>query len=150
MFLLLFFLGGAAACTFCTDTVYAKLGGLKEREVAVLAALLALDGAMCASLLSVFVLPFSTAALGAFCAVAGSELMGADWQTSWKKLALLMFTLPLHFFLSGWSLSVAGYLRTLLHERGKDWRIIGLSLTLTLCTVAICALLLWEKPGALF
>lgn len=101
-----------------------------------IAAILALDAFMAGSLLCWFILPVTTLAFGAAAAAAGSMILELD-RTWWRYLLLLLTTVPLHFLISGWSLSTASEIRQVFAGHGHKRHPYGVSLVLMI--VAICA-----------
>ncbi len=141
LLLVLFFLGALLRILFGSG-VFGTALQVPDAAPAWIAALLLSDAVMSGSLLAAIVLPAVTFVFGAVSAEIGSAVLALEggW---WRQLLLLLSSVPLHFLLSGWSISTALQLRRFLTGRRQRLLVCGTALWLTVLTASAAGLVLW-------
>lgn len=130
LLLIVFFLGALLA-TLGRVGVFGLALALPGNTASWIAGILAADAVMAGSLLAWYVLPVTTFVFGAAASAAGNAILDTP-DLWWRQLLLLGLTVPLHFVLSGWSLTTAGQMRRSLTVRGHGKSTCALALLLML------------------
>ncbi|MBQ7693164.1 MAG: hypothetical protein IJT29_06110 [Oscillospiraceae bacterium] len=143
LLLVVFFLG-ALLCTLRRAGIFGLPFTPPGGAASWIAGILAVDAVMAGSLLAWYVLPVTTLLFGAAASAAGNALLDMP-DLWWRQLLLLGLTVPIHFVLSGWSLTAAGEMRKALtaHGRGRSTCAAALLLLLgTACAASLVYFLL--------